>query len=220
MTQEHDFTDEKDLYSREFWDDRYAATEALWSGSPNPHLVAQVAELTPGTALDVGSGEGADAIWLAARGWQVTGLDISQVALDRAGAHADQAGAEIAKRITWQQGDLLSWIPTEQFDLVTAHFIHLPGPARRSLHRSLAAAVRPGGSLLVVGHHPEDLKAHVGRPDLPDFFFTAEEVAAELDPGQWEVVVAAAPQRQIVDSEGKPVTISDAVLRAVRLRAG
>jgi SAM-dependent methyltransferase len=220
MTHDHSCTDENDLLSREFWDHRYASKDALWSGNPNPHLVDQVAELTPGTALDVGSGEGADAIWLAARGWQVTGLDISQVALDRAAGHAARSGPEIAQRITWRQGDLLSWSLTDRYDLVTAHFIQLPGPARRLLHRQLAAAVRPGGSLLIVGHHPADLKTSAGRPDIPDFLFTAEQVAEELDPQRWDVVVAAAPERQIVDPEGRPVTISDAVLRAVRLRTG
>jgi SAM-dependent methyltransferase len=217
MTHDHGPTDGNDLFSKEFWDERYGSTTALWSGNPNTQLVAQVGGLAPGTALEVGSGEGADAIWLAARGWQVTGLDISQVALDRAAGHAEQAGAEIAARITWQQADLLTWSPSGQFDLVTAQFIHLPGPARRSLHRSLAAAVRSGGTLLIVGHHPSDVSAMVGRPDLPDFLYTAEDVAAELAPQQWQVVVAAATERQATDPEGRPVTINDAILRAVRL---
>jgi 2-polyprenyl-3-methyl-5-hydroxy-6-metoxy-1,4-benzoquinol methylase len=220
MTHDHGSVDPADLISKKFWDERYGSTTALWSGNPNPHLVAQVGALSPGTALEVGSGEGADAIWLAARGWQVTGLDISQVALDRAAGHAGEAGAEIAARITWQQADLLTWSPSGQFDLVTAHFIHLPGPARRSLHRRLAAAVRTGGTLLIVGHHPSDVSTMVERPDIPGFLYTAEDVAAELAPQEWQVVVAAATERQATDPEGRPVTVNDAILRAVRLAGG
>jgi hypothetical protein len=99
---------------------------------------------------------------------------------------------------------------------VSAQFMHLPGPALESLHRRLAAAVRAGGSLLVVGHHPSDPDASIGRPNLPDLMFTAEQIAATLDPGEWEIVVAAAPERQAIDPDGQRVTIRDAVLHAVR----
>src|ERR1700730_7897302 len=115
------------LVSQDFWDARYGSAEAIWSGNPNPQLVAEVADLVPGTALDVGSGEGADAIWLASRGWQVTGIDISPVALERAAQLAAAAGETIADHITWQQADVMVWDPApKQFDLVSAQFIHLP----------------------------------------------------------------------------------------------
>jgi SAM-dependent methyltransferase len=214
----HDHTvDGATLLTQGFWDARYGSTEQVWSGNPNQRLVEQVAELVPGTALEVGCGEGADAIWLAARGWQVTGIDVSPVALARAAEQAAREGQKIADRITWQQADVLSWDPAPlQFDLVSAHFIHLPTAARESLHRRLAAAVRPGGTLLIVGHHPLDMETSVGRPHLPDFFYTAEQVAATLDPDDWEIVVAAASGRQATDPDGQPVTIRDAVLRARR----
>jgi len=214
----HDHTvDVAALLSQEFWDARYGSADKIWSGNPNPHLVEQVAELAPGTALDVGSGEGADAIWLASRGWHVTGIDVSTVALDRAAARAAEAGAEVADRITWQQADILSWDPAPlQFDLVSAQFMHLPTLARESLHRRLAAAVRPGGTLLIVGHHPSDLETSVGRPNLPDFLFTEDQIAAALEPDDWQIIVAAAPERQTLDPDGRPVTIRDAVLRAQR----
>ena len=214
----HDHTLDVDaLLTREFWDERYRSADTIWSGNPNPHLVEQVADLPPGTALDVGSGEGADAIWLAARGWRVTGIDISTVALDRAARRAADAGAEVADRITWQQADVLSWDPAPlRFDLVSAQFVHLPTPARESLHRRLAVAVRPGGTLLIVGHHPSDLETSVGRWNLPDFLFTADQIVAALEPDDWQIIVAAAPERQTLDPDGRPVTVRDAVLRARR----
>lgn len=173
--------------------------------------------MSPGNALDVGSGEGADAIWLAARGWNVTGVDVSTVALERAAERAAAAGADIADRTTWEQADILSWEPpARRFDLVSAHFMHLPGPAREALHRRLAGAVRPGGRLLVVGHHPSDLETSVGRPNVPDMLFTPEQVAAVLDAAEWEILVSAAPSREARDPEGRPVTIHDTVLHAVR----
>ncbi len=157
MSHDH-WADPSALLTQEFWDARYHSAERIWSGNPSPHLVAQVADLAPGSALDVGSGEGADAIWLATRAWQVTGIDLSTVALERAAQLAAWAGQDIAERITWEQADVLSWDPApRQFDLVSAQFMHLPRLAREALHLRLAAAVRPGGMLLIAGHHPSDL---------------------------------------------------------------
>ncbi|OJY39185.1 class I SAM-dependent methyltransferase [Pseudonocardia sp. 73-21] len=201
------------VFDKAFWDARYAEADAVWSGNPNPVLVAEAADLPPGSALDIGSGEGADAIWLAARGWTVTGLDVSDVALQRAAAHAGAAGV----RITWRQADLTLDAPVGTgFDLVTAQFMHLPSEQRRALHRRLAAAVAPGGTLLVVGHHPSDLGT-IPRPPLPDLFFTASDVAAELNPDQWEVLCEEARPRPVVHPDsGLTVTIHDTVLRARR----
>ena len=214
-----DMFDPSTLMSREFWDERYGSSTQIWSGNPNPQLVEHVAELAPGSALDVGCGEGADAIWLAARGWQVTGMDVSAVALERAARAAADTNPEAAARIVWQQADMLTWeAPARQFDLVSAHFIHLPTIDRESLHRRLAAAVRPGGTLLIVGHHPSDMTTSIRRPNLPDFFYTAEQVAAVLEPDAWEIVVAAAPAREAKDADGQMITIHDAILRAVRRR--
>jgi SAM-dependent methyltransferase len=204
-------------FSREFWDDRYGSADRLWSGRPNAQLVAQVSGLTPGEAMDVGSGEGADAIWLAGHGWTVTAVDVSVVALERAARQAAAEGDEIAARITWRQADAQSFEPgSECFDLVSAQYMHLPRPAQQALQRRLAAAVRPGGTLLLVGHHPDDMHANVGRPDRPDSFLSAEEMAAGLDPATWEIVLAAAIDRPATDLDGQPVTVRDSVMRALR----
>jgi 2-polyprenyl-3-methyl-5-hydroxy-6-metoxy-1,4-benzoquinol methylase len=216
MSHQHDF-DPAALVTREFWDDRYGSADRIWSGNPNQQIVEHVADLAPGTALEVGCGEGADAIWLAERGWRVSAIDVSTVALARAARQAAEAGTEIAERIDWQQADILSWQPApRQFDLVTAHFIHVPTLEREQLHRRLAEAVRPGGTLLIVGHHPSDLETSVGRWRLVDFLFTAEQVAAALTPEEWQIVVCDAPERQALDPDGQPVTIRDAVLKATR----
>jgi thioredoxin reductase/SAM-dependent methyltransferase len=200
------------VLTQDFWDERYGSAERIWSGDANHHLTATATGLPPGTALDVGSGEGADAIWLASRGWKVTGVDVSQVALDRAARHAAEAGVDI----TWQQADAVSWDPAPaRFDLVSAQFVHMPRAARDALHRRLAAAVRPGGTLLIVGHHPADPHATMRRPRLPHLMFTAEEIAAGLDPSEWDISVSA-PERSTVNPHGQTITIRDAVLRAVR----
>lgn len=200
-----------------FWDERYRSSSALWSGRPNPQLVSEAAGLDPGTALDVGSGEGADAIWLAGRGWQVTALDVSAVALERGAAHARQVSADVARRISWLHADLTSWAPAAQsYDLVSAQFMHLPRAQRELLHCRLAESVAPGGTLLVVGHHPSDMQGSIPRPQLPELYFTAAEVVASLDPSQWVIVVDEARQRTVPDPDGHPATVRDAVLRAKR----
>jgi SAM-dependent methyltransferase len=206
-----------DPFSQESWDERYRSRSALWSRNPNAQLVTETGELAPGTALDVGAGEGADAIWLASRGWRVTAVDLSTVALERAAGHASAAGPDIAGRIEWVHEDVTSWDPGPgRYDLVSAQYIHLPLAARQAMLRHLTAAVAPGGSLLVVCHHPSDLQTTVPRPQMPELFFTGDDIAAGLDPGQWTIVTNAAPGRTATDPEGNEVTIHDAVLRAVR----
>ena len=202
------------MWSAPFWDERYGSAQRVWSGNPNPQLVAEVAGLVPGTALDAGCGEGADAHWLARRGWRVTALDVSTVALQRGAAHA---GPEIADRITWRQADLLGWAPDGP---ATTWSVPSTCSSRvrcgRRSSPNLASAVAPGGTLLLVGHHPSDMQTSMRRPDEPDLFFTAEQVAATLDRQRWEVVVAAARPRPAVDPDGQEITIADAVLRARR----
>ncbi|MFJ8604812.1 class I SAM-dependent methyltransferase [Streptomyces shenzhenensis] len=135
----------------EFWETRYRRNDRVWSGRPNPLLVREVAGLRPGTALDLGCGEGADAVWLAARGWHVTGTDISATALDRAAAHAAEAG--VADRTAWERHELGPSFPPGRFDLVTAQYLQSPVELdQREVLRRAADAVATGGTLLVVLH--------------------------------------------------------------------
>lgn len=200
--------------SAEHWDEFYGATARVWSGDPNPQLVREAGDLTPGTALDAGCGEGADAHWLAGRGWRVTAVDVSEVALRRG---AERATPDIADLITWHQADLTNWAPEQRaYDLVSAQFLHLPAEVRAPLFARLAAAVAPGGTLLVVGHHPSDMHSAVHRPAGDDLYFTAEEVATTLDADAWEVLATDTRSRGAHDHDGHEATIRDAVLRARR----
>jgi thioredoxin reductase/SAM-dependent methyltransferase len=198
-------------FDQQSWEERYRAHPAIWSGRPNPQLVDEVSDLPPGSALDAGCGEGADALWLAGRGWQVTAADFATTALERAAAHAEAAGL----KVDWVHADLTSWIPPARFDLVSSHYLHVPGDERNAAFARLANAVAPGGTLLIVGHHESDLHTSMQRPNIPGMFFTAEEVAASLGDG-WEIQVAVARPRTSVDPEGREVTIRDAILRARR----
>jgi SAM-dependent methyltransferase len=203
-------------WDAEFWDERYGSSPALWSGHVNAVVRAEVATLGPGRALDVGCGEGGDALWLAEQGWDVLGVDVSRVALDRAATRARESG--MSGRTSWEHRDLLTWSPpAATYDLVTAAFVHLAGDLRRQVYESLAKAVAPGGTLLVVAHHPDDLGV-VPRPPHPELFFTAQELVDDLHiaPGSWEVVTAEARPRPGRHPEGHRVTLHDTVLRARR----
>nr|WP_219905687.1 class I SAM-dependent methyltransferase [Glaciihabitans tibetensis] len=209
-------------YDQAFWDARYAESESIWSGNPNPVLVAEASTLSAGSgsaprsALDIGSGEGADAIWLAERGWQVTAVDISPVALARAADRASARGVA-ADQITWEHHDLTAWTPPPaRFDLVSAQFMHLPQTQREVLFRDLAAAVADGGTLLIVGHDMVDLDvAH--RWNIPGMFYSADELAATLDPTLWHIAAAESRARTVTAQE-ETVTLHDVVLRAERRR--
>lgn len=201
-------------FTPEFWDDRYGSATRIWSGDPNPQLVAETAELPPGTALDAGCGEGADAHWLAGRGWRVTAMDVSAVALSRGAAHVEGA---VADRISWECVDLTGWVPDGRtYDLVSAQFLQFPPALRDPLFAGLAASVAPAGTLLVVGHHPGDMRHAGHRHHEPELFFTAEQIAATLDPAHWEVLAADSRARAVRDAEGRETTFHDAVLRARR----
>jgi SAM-dependent methyltransferase len=203
-------------FDESFWDERYRQHGSVWSPNPNPHLLAEAAGLRPGSVLDVGSGEGADSLWLARQGWRVTAVDISSVALARAAERAAQ-DAEAAARITWVHHDLTSSPPPSgTFDLVSAQFMHLPLAERTELYHRLAASVAPGGTLLVVGHHPSDLEVGIRRPSEPGLLFTPEEIAAGLDPDEWEIDVCEARRRSVEDADGNSVAVTDSVLRAHR----
>lgn len=207
--------DQHETYDQPWWDRRYGDHDKVWSGSPNPQLVAEATEMPPGRALDVGCGEGADAIWLAGRGWDVTGLDFSRVGLDRAAQLAAAAGPGIAARIRWLHQDLLEWTaPVQAYDLVSSQFTHLPAEPMHRLMGQLAGAVAVGGTLLVVGHDFSDVATGL-RPDRPEMYSTAESLAAGLG-SDWTIVLTERRHRTATGPEGDQIRITDAVLRAQR----
>lgn len=200
----------------EFWDARYRESDRIWSGDPNAALVAEVTDLPPGRALDLGCGEGGDAIWLALRGWHVTATDISGVALERAALHARDAGVPEGA-VEWQRHDLAESFPEGAFDLVSASYLHTPGDMpREAILRRAAAAVVPGGVLLVTGHAdpgPFDPPAH---HDM--HFPTPRDVLAslELPSDTWQVERAEAFERTQKGPDGRPGLRNDNVLRVRR----
>lgn len=206
-------------FTAAFWDERYAGSERVWSGEPNAVLVAEVADLAPGTALEVGSGEGGDAVWLAARGWTVTAIDVSRVGLDRVAARAAAEG--VAERVTTTQVDVLHEPVPGTHDLVTVHFLQLPADIRPRILAELAGAVAPGGRLLLVGHDPDGMPEELAGHHPPEFFATADELVDELGAALagWTVEVAERRTRTGAQPAGRPAFRYDAVLRARRPRA-
>jgi SAM-dependent methyltransferase len=197
------------------WDARYAERDRIWSGRVNDVLAREMEGVPPGRALDLGCGEGADAVWLAQRGWQVTAVDISGVALERAAAHAAAAG--VAGRIDWQRRDLGESVPDGTFDLVSAQFLHSWGDLpRERILRAAAAAVAPGGVLLIEGHLDAGPFHHERHEGVT--FPTPEEVVRDLklDSGEWELLISEAHERIQNGPDGSPVTRIDSTVKARR----
>ncbi len=197
------------------WDERYARSEQIWSGQPNLALVAEVSDLTPGRALDVGCGEGADAVWLAARGWDVTALDVSLVAIERARRHAADSGVDVH----WLHSGLLeAGLSPGAFDLVSAQYPALPRTAGDDVEQALFAAVAPGGMLLYVHHADVDraqAKAHGFDP--ADYVSPADIGALLVDDDAWQIEVDEKRPRVVATGGGSHHT-HDLVLLARRLR--
>jgi SAM-dependent methyltransferase len=195
------------------WDARYSEGEGpMWSGRPNGRLVAEVAHLAPGRALDVGCGEGADAIWLAGRGWAVTAIDISDVAVRRAREAAEAAGVPVE----WVCGDALRTpFPAGSFDLVSMQYPALPKAAGESAVRALVGTVRPGGLLLAVYHDlGEEHREHMrSRGEDPDDYVGADDLGRLL--GDDFTVELHAVEPRVDPPPGTP-HVADVVVRARR----
>ncbi|MEV7142368.1 class I SAM-dependent methyltransferase [Streptomyces tauricus] len=190
------------------WEDVYRSREKVSSGNPNPVLVSEAADLPPGQALDVGCGEGADTLWLARRGWQVTAIDISATALHRAATSA----TDLTERIAWAQADVNTTPPpAAAFDLVSVHYFPLHRqPGHPTLHH-LLDAVAPGGTLLFTTHARADLTP---TDDFdPDDYYQPGDIAPLLGP-TWNVLINETRPRPT--PPGTHHT-HDSILRAVRL---
>jgi SAM-dependent methyltransferase len=196
------------------WDSRYADRTQLWSGQPNGALVAETAGLTPGRVLDVGCGEGADAVWLARGGWDVTALEVSGVALERAAGHARDAGLAIR----WVHAELAAAaLPPGSFDLVSAQYPALLRTPDAAAEHALLAAVAPGGVLLLVHHAGmETRQGHESDFDPADYVWPS--MVAELLDDDWEIEVDEQRPRVAPDGGAGAHHTDDLVLRARRLR--
>jgi len=207
-------SNERNKKANKFWNDFYENKDQIWSGNVNPHLVRIIETLEPGSALDLGCGEGGDAIWLASRGWHVTAADISEVALNRTKVLAEKQ--QVGNLVTLDQHDFEMSFPAGKFDLVSAQFLQSPLEfQRQSVLQKAAAAVSLNGILLIVEHG--------GVPSFSEHtdhvFPSVEETYAnlELDRSKWEAVEVASLKRGINGPSGEPATIIDNVIVVKRI---
>lgn len=209
--------DERSKLRNDEWEERYAAEERRWSGRVNSTMADVVSGFPPGTALDVGSGEGGDAVWLADQGWHVTGVDVSATAVERATALAEARGVDARFRVT----DGAASVPG-QFDLVLASFLHSPEPdfPRIRLLREAAERVGPGGRLLVLSHATAPSWAHGTHEHehLPAMRTPEEELALlDLDERMWVPELVEIRRREATAPDGGPAHHNDGVLLLRRI---
>jgi len=197
--------------AKTYWEEHYGERERIWSGRVNVQLAAVVADLPPGRALDLGCGEGGDALWLAEKGWHVTAVDVSETALGRASAEARARG--VLDRIDFQRHDLSDSFPGGTFDLASAQFLHSTVRLERpQILRKAARAVAPSGLLVIVDHAAAPPFAKKIPHDHP--FPDPEEVLAELElpADEWDRVRVEAVDRDATDPDGQPFTWQDNVM--------
>lgn len=207
-----------DAFGARWWERHYRAGTPGPAGDPTPYVTGELDHEHPGTVLDAGCGTGADAIWLARRGWDVTAVDVSPTAIDRARALAADLATDLPPDgpggVTWIVADLLTWTPPRQYDAVISQYVHPDVPVDRFVAR-LAAAVAPGGTLVVVGHEHADSHSAAHAPR--DAALGLATVEAALDPGQWTVEVAETRERHVTRG-ATDLTLTDAVVKARRDR--
>jgi SAM-dependent methyltransferase len=194
------------------WDRRYAGHELLWTGQANRFLVAEAAGLAPARALDLACGEGRNGVWLAERGWRVTGVDFSQVGLEKARrlAAARAVGAD------WIEADLLDYEPKPAaFELVIILYLHVPAAQRTPILQRAARAVASGGTFLLVGHDRANIERGVGGPQDPAVLYTVRGVVADLGGPGLRIEQAKQVQRP-VDASGERRIALDTLVRGSR----
>jgi 2-polyprenyl-3-methyl-5-hydroxy-6-metoxy-1,4-benzoquinol methylase len=202
-------------YDRDFWEQRWSQAlrahgDRVAQRPPNAHLTSEIGDLRPGRALDAGCGHGSDALWLAARGWQVTAVDFAATALAHARSSAEAMGSDVAERIDWVEADLTTWMPQrDEYDLVVCLYVHVPGSVEEMVQQ-MATAVARGGTLFLVGHRPIDPATGAATAAAGQVQVSVEAALAALDPGQWQPLVA---QERPRPAAGTGV---DAVIRARR----
>lgn len=207
-------------FDRDYWEQHWeqastGAPGAMDGNPPNPYLIRETGSLLPGTALDASCGAGAEAIWLATKGWQVTAADIAPDALARAIRRA--AGSGVSERVRWIEADLTVWDPGLQFDLVTTNYAH-PAMPQLAFYDRVSAWVAPGGTLLIVGHlHTDSTEnGHHGQHPPAEASVTLTDITAGLDGTKWEIDTAEEHVRTLTGPGGQPVSLHDVVVRATR----
>jgi 2-polyprenyl-3-methyl-5-hydroxy-6-metoxy-1,4-benzoquinol methylase len=207
----------KPKFDQDFWEQLWSRTlrehaDKVASRPPNAHLMAELAKLPSGRALDAGCGHGADTLWLAAHGWQVRAVDFSAAALAHGRSMAAAAGPDIAQRIDWVEGDISTWaLEPAYYDLVACLYVHMSSSVENQVQR-MAGGVAPGGTLFLVGHRPIDPNTGAPTAAANQVQVSVEAAVAALDSTIWELIVAEERPRPIAG------TGVDAVIRARRRR--
>lgn len=196
----------------EQWDERYRSAELVWGTRPNRWVERELADLPPGRAVDLACGEGRNALWLATRGWQVTAVDFSAVALDK-GRTLESRQVPSTPRVTWVHGDATAYRPAEPADLALLCYLHLAPADWKATLTGAVDALGPGGTLLVVGHDSTNIVEGVGGPQDPTVLFTAADVVADLAGADLVIDRAEAVHRPV---EGADRPAIDALVRAHR----
>jgi SAM-dependent methyltransferase len=192
----------------EEWDRRYAGQELVWTAGPNTFVQAELQDLPPGRALDVGTGEGRNAVWLASRGWQVTAVDFSAVGLDKARRAADDRGVAVS----WVHADARDYqAEPGSFQLVLVAYLQLREAELQQVLRRAVTALAPGGVLLLIGHDVENLTEGAGGPQDPAVLHTPESITGSL--GDLTVLRAGKVRRPVA---GSPREAVDTLVRARR----
>ena len=194
------------------WDERYAASELIWSAAPNQFVAAELTDLTPGRAVDLAAGEGRNAIWLAGLGWEVTAVDFSQVALDKGSRLAGELP------VTWVRADATTWSAEPAYDLVVIAYLQLAAGERRAAVRNGFAALRPGGTFLLVAHDTTNLTEGTGGPQDAGVLMTADDVLDDLAGAEYDLVRAERVARTVEPGHrGDPELIAyDCLVRLVK----
>jgi 2-polyprenyl-3-methyl-5-hydroxy-6-metoxy-1,4-benzoquinol methylase len=200
---------DKDYWDRHWHEGHHGGPATMATSAPNPYLAREIGGLPPGTALDAGCGAGAEAIWLASHGWQVTAADIAPEALALAAGRVPDG--DVSERLRWVAADLTVWLPGRQFDLVTTHYAH-PAMPQLAFYERIATWVAPAGTLLIVGHlHTSQAVGH-GHHPAAEASITLADITAGLDPAQWEIATAEENHRRVKAS----ALLHDVVVRATR----
>jgi SAM-dependent methyltransferase len=199
------------------WNQRYEGSELVWSAAPNIFVQELTEDLPAGTALDIAAGEGRNALWLAARGWQVTAVDFAAVALQRAASLAQKQLGSDAGRLVTLEADLETWVPQERsYDLVLVVYLQVPEKQRGAVMRRAAEAVAPGGTLLVVGHDLANLASGHGGPQDPAVLYRPSDIVADIQPARLVIVRDETVTRSVTDDQGQPADALDALVLARR----
>ena len=200
----------------EYWNQRYDQAELVWSAGPNVWVEQVASGLAPGTALDLGAGEGRNSLWLAENGWHATGVDFSSVAIERAGYLARERLGDAAARFKGLCADLLSYQPTPRSsDLVMLIYLQIPPEQRRKVIETAASAVRAGGLLLVVAHDSDNLVHGYGGPQDPSLLYSVDDITADLTTSGLTIERAEQVVR-VVTADAGPRHALDAVVVANR----